>query len=126
MTQEELSKAVGKSRSTIANCVRLLNMPEKIQDYLKKGELSIGQAKAIGAIESEEEMLELAERVVKEQISVRAIEKYIANKKDAENNQEKSETPKRQSVNYLTEMEISLKESQIGRASCRERVASPV
>ena len=60
MTQEELSKAVGKSRPAIANAVRLLNMPEEVQKMLKNGELSAGQAKAIAAAETEEDMIELA------------------------------------------------------------------
>lgn len=84
MTQEELSKAVGKSRSAIANAVRLLNMPEKVQELLRKGELSAGQAKAIAAAESEEQMIDLAERAANGQITVRAIEKLLAQKDEEE------------------------------------------
>lgn len=112
MTQEELSKAVGKSRSAIANAVRLLNMPEKVQELLRKGELSAGQAKAIAAAESEEQMINLAERAANGQITVRAIEKLLA-QKDEEQKEEpaKAETEKKQAMNYLTEMEISLHET---------------
>ena len=112
MTQEELSKAVGKSRSAIANAVRLLNMPEKVQELLRKGELSAGQAKAIAAAESEDQMIDLAERAANGQITVRAIEKLLA-KKDEEEKEEpaKAETEKKQAMNYLTEMEISLHET---------------
>ena len=112
MTQEELSKAVGKSRSAIANAVRLLNMPEKVQELLRKGELSAGQAKAIAAAESEEQMIDLAERAANGQITVRAIEKLLA-QKDEEQKEEpaKADTEKKQAMNYLTEMEISLHET---------------
>lgn len=112
MTQEELSKAVGKSRSAIANAVRLLNMPEKVQELLRKGELSAGQAKAIAAAESEEQMVDLAERAANGQITVRAIEKLLA-QKDGEEKEEpaKADTEKKQAMNYLTEMEISLHET---------------
>lgn len=112
MTQEELSKAVGKSRSAIANAVRLLNMPEKVQELLRKGELSAGQAKAIAAAESEEQMIDLAERAANGQITVRAIEKLLA-QKDEEKKEEpaKADTEKKQAMNYLTEMEISLHET---------------
>lgn len=112
MTQEELSKAVGKSRSAIANAVRLLNMPEKVQELLRKGELSAGQAKAIAAAESEEQMINLAERAANGQITVRAIEKLLAQKDDEEKEEPaKAETEKKQAMNYLTEMEISLHET---------------
>ncbi len=112
MTQEELSKAVGKSRSAIANAVRLLNMPEKVQELLRKGELSAGQAKAIAAAESEEQMVDLAERAANGQITVRAIEKLLAQKDGEEKEEpEKADTEKKQAMNYLTEMEISLHET---------------
>lgn len=112
MTQEELSKAVGKSRSAIANAVRLLNMPEKVQELLRKGELSAGQAKAIAAAESEEQMIDLAERAANGQITVRAIEKLLAQKDDEEKEEPaKADTEKKQAMNYLTEMEISLHET---------------
>ncbi len=112
MTQEELSKAVGKSRSAIANAVRLLNMPEKVQELLRKGELSAGQAKAIAAAESEEQMIDLAERAANGQITVRAIEKLLAQKDEEEKEEPaKAETEKKQAMNYLTEMEISLHET---------------
>lgn len=112
MTQEELSKAVGKSRSAIANAVRLLNMPEKVQELLRKGELSAGQAKAIAAAESEEQMVDLAERAANGQITVRAIEKLLAQKDEEEKEEPaKADTEKKQAMNYLTEMEISLHET---------------
>lgn len=112
MTQEELSKAVGKSRSAIANAVRLLNMPEKVQELLRKGELSAGQAKAIAAAESEEQMIDLAERAANGQITVRAIEKLLAQKDDEKKEEPaKADTEKKQAMNYLTEMEISLHET---------------
>lgn len=112
MTQEELSKTVGKSRSAIANAVRLLNMPEKVQELLRKGELSAGQAKAIAAAESEEQMVDLAERAANGQITVRAIEKLLAQKDGEEKEEpEKADTEKKQAMNYLTEMEISLHET---------------
>lgn len=112
MTQEELSKAVGKSRSAIANAVRLLNMPEKVQELLRKRELSAGQAKAIAAAESEEQMIDLAERAANGQITVRAIEKLLAQKDEEEKEEPaKADTEKKQAMNYLTEMEISLHET---------------
>ena len=112
MTQEELSKAVGRSRPAIANAVRLLNMPEDVQKLLKNGDLSAGQAKAIAAAETEEEMIDLAKKAANGQLTVRAIEKLIASKQDEEDEEKPEESKeKRMYQNYLTEMEISLKKS---------------
>lgn len=114
MTQEALSKAVGKSRPAIANAVRLLNMPEKVQELVKKGELSAGQAKAIAAAETDDEMIYLAEKAANGQLTVRAIEKILSKKDedDAEDTEEnKNTSEKRQNMNYFTEMEISLRDA---------------
>lgn len=114
MTQEQLSKTVGKSRSSIANSVRLLNMPEKIQDLLKKGELSTGQAKAIAAAETDEEMIALAERASGGQMTVREIEKQL-NKSNSDNETDDFKpTENKKAKNYLTEIQISLHE-KLGR-----------
>lgn len=118
MTQEELSKAVGKSRSTIANAVRLLNLPEPIIEMLKKRELSTGQAKAIASAESEEEMLYLAKEAANGRLTVRGIEKLIAEgnetEKPSSSESEKTEKEVRRGINYITEMQISL-EKHLGR-----------
>ena len=114
MTQEQLSKTVGKSRSSIANSVRLLNMPEKIQELLKKGELSTGQAKAIAAAETDEEMIALAERASGGQMTVREIEKQL-NKSNSDNETDDFKpTENKKAKNYLTEIQISLHE-KLGR-----------
>lgn len=114
MTQEALSKAVGKSRSAIANSVRLLNLPDEIVEMLKKGKLSAGQAKAIASADSEENMLEIAKLAADGKITVRGIEKLAAEKSDREVKEEKPSVPKtaeeRSSLSYITEMQISLED----------------
>lgn len=114
MTQEALSKAVGKSRSAIANSVRLLNLPDEIVEMLKKGKLSAGQAKAIASADSEEDMLEIAKLAADGKITVRGIEKLAAEKSDREVKEEKTSLPKtaeeRSSLSYVTEMQISLED----------------
>ena len=74
MTQESLSKAVSKSRSTITNSLRLLDLPEEVQQLLFDGKLSAGHARAILAVPYEEARIKLAEKVVAEGLSVRATE----------------------------------------------------
>jgi ParB family chromosome partitioning protein len=81
-THEELSKQVGKSRSVISNSLRLLNLPDKIQQLLRKDEISMGHARALLSIENETEQLNLAEKIVKDSLSVRDIEKVTQNTKE--------------------------------------------
>ncbi|WP_085829675.1 ParB/RepB/Spo0J family partition protein [Collinsella vaginalis] len=74
MTQEALSKAVSKSRSSITNSLRLLDLPEQVQDLLFDGKLTAGHARAILAVPYEDQRIKLAEKVVQEGLSVRATE----------------------------------------------------
>ena len=74
MTQEALSKAVSKSRSAITNSLRLLDLPQRVQDLLFEGKLTAGHARAILAVPYEEARIKLAEKVVAEGLSVRATE----------------------------------------------------
>lgn len=114
MTQEELSKIVGKSRSSIANAVRLLNLPDEVVELLKKREITSGQAKALAAAETDEEMIELAKLAAAGKITVRGIEKAIAKAANEENEDEIKEkkapkTPEeRANHSFITEMQLSL------------------
>ena len=74
MTQEALSKAVSKSRSSITNSLRLLDLPEQVQQFLFDGKLTAGHARAILAVPYEDARIKLAEKVVAEGLSVRATE----------------------------------------------------
>lgn len=76
-TQEECSKRVGKDRSSVANTVRLLNLPEEIRGYIIEGKVSMGHARALLGVEDEEMRLKLARRVVQEGLSVREIENWV-------------------------------------------------
>lgn len=77
LTQEEVSRSVGKSRSYIANSLRLLKLPENIAQYLSEGKLSAGHAKALAGVEDEKMQLWLAEEIIKKELSVRQLEKMI-------------------------------------------------
>ena len=74
MTQEALSKAVSKSRSAITNSLRLLDLPEQVQQLIFEGKLTAGHARAILAVPYEDARIKLAEKVVAEGLSVRATE----------------------------------------------------
>ncbi|MBN2323154.1 MAG: ParB/RepB/Spo0J family partition protein [Spirochaetes bacterium] len=75
ITQERLAARVGKSRSYIANMLRILDLPEEIQAYVSRGTISVGQAKAILSIPDGEERSRIAARIVKERLSVREVER---------------------------------------------------
>lgn len=95
-THEQLSKQVGKSRSVISNSLRLLNLPDKVQQLLRKDEISMGHARALLSIDNETDQLELAEKIVKDNLSVRDIEKVTQNTK--ENKKETASISKKESV----------------------------
>ena len=75
LTQEEVSKSVGKSRPYIANSLRLLRLPETVRKYVEDGSLSTGHAKAIAAVSYEKKQIELAEVAIRDGLSVRQLEK---------------------------------------------------
>ena len=77
LTQDQVSKQVGKSRSAIANLLRLLDLPEDVLVMLKNDEISAGHARALLALESEEDMVNLANKIVERQLSVREVENAV-------------------------------------------------
>ena len=77
MTQEQVSKSVGKSRPYITNALRLLKLPSEIREMLLANQLSAGHARAIAGIGDTEKQIQLAEYAIKEGLSVREIEKII-------------------------------------------------
>ena len=91
LTQEEISRRVGKERSTIANFLRLLRLPDGVKKLLASGQLSMGHARAILAVASAKKQEQLAERVVKRSLNVRQTEMLAAEKspKAAEPEKEK-------------------------------------
>lgn len=111
MTQEEVAKTVGRSRSAVANALRLLNLPAAVQDALEKGKLTVGHAKALAAIRSEELMLSLAARAADDRITVREIEQIAKRQNDPPAAQPPQRTPDQI---YFEEMEISLS-NRLGR-----------
>ena len=87
LSQEEISKRVGKSRSAVANSIRLLSLDDNTQALVKSGKLSAGHARTIIPVDDEKQRLELAERIIEEELSVRETENIV--KKILENKKEK-------------------------------------
>lgn len=83
ITQEEVARRIGLDRSSVANLIRLLELPEEIQEIVKGGALSMGHARALVSLADESAQLALAEKVVKEDLSVRAVEELVRRAKDS-------------------------------------------
>lgn len=77
LTQEKVSIALGKNRSSIANILRLLNLPQTVQQMIRSGSLSPGHAKVLVVVTSPDKCLSLADRCVKEGLSVRQLEELL-------------------------------------------------
>jgi ParB family chromosome partitioning protein len=77
LSQAQLAQKIGKERSSVANTLRLLNLPEEVQKLISDGELSEGHARTILALPDEKRQIELSKRVVKEGLSVRRTEELV-------------------------------------------------
>jgi len=78
LTQQEVARRVGRRRATIANMLRLLTLQDKVQERVRKGEISAGHAKALASLDGPGRQIEAAERIVRNRLSVRQTEQLIA------------------------------------------------
>ncbi len=112
MTQDEVAKLVGRSRSAIANSIRMLSLPDKVQKLIEDGDLSAGHAKALLAFSDEKLLVDTAKKAAGGGLTVRQVEKLAQleeNKGSAP-----AEASDKRIDNYFVEMELSLKE-RLGR-----------
>jgi ParB family chromosome partitioning protein len=77
LSQEEVARRVGKERSTVANFLRILRLPEAVQERILEGTISLGQAKCLLGFEDSQAQLDLASQIVEKQLSVRELERVI-------------------------------------------------
>lgn len=82
-TQEDIAEKVGKDRASVANYLRLINLPKEIQDYLAAGSISMGHARALLSLENSKTQIAFARKIIKKQLSVRQVEKTVQKLKDA-------------------------------------------
>lgn len=106
LTQDEVSHTVGKSRSSVANTLRLLLLPEEILDFVSNGELTAGHARALLGVEDEEVQLALAKEAVARKLSVREMEKAVQRPSVAKERQ-RTLSPE---ATFYREMEIAVKD----------------
>jgi ParB family chromosome partitioning protein len=105
LTQEEISKRVGKERSTVANFLRLLKLPDSVKKLLAAGQLSMGHARAILAVDAPRKQEQLAERVVKRNLNVRQTEMLAA---ETANKGDKAEQPEKEKDVFTRDAEERL------------------
>lgn len=89
LTQNDISSRIGKSRTAIANCMRLLNLDERVQQYLIDEVISEGHGRALLPIEDKDIQYSLAQKIIDENLSVREVEKLIRNASKIKNEAEK-------------------------------------
>ncbi|RCW42958.1 ParB/RepB/Spo0J family partition protein [Paenibacillus prosopidis] len=109
LTQEELSMKVGKSRSHIANFVRLLSLPAEIKDNVSRGTISMGHARALVGVKDESVQKELADLIVSLEWSVRELEEAIQ-KLDTKQPEDKTKPKQKKRDPYIDHLEESLRE----------------
>ena len=107
LTQDQVAKQVGKSRSTITNMLRLLELPDEVLEMLKNGELTTGHARALLGLEDEQAMIDLAVRTIAQQLSVRAVENAVKRINDAAEAlaEQEEETVNTQVKTHMKELE---------------------
>ncbi len=77
LTQEELAQALGKSRSAVTNILRLLQLPQEIQDHVLSGNISMGHARALLALGNENQRISVCKKVIESELSVRQTERLV-------------------------------------------------
>ena len=106
-TQEEVAASVGKSRSAIANSLRLLRLPQEVRDMTREGTISAGHARALLALDNEAMMHEAAQNIVSNNLSVRDIERLV---KIQDKNAVVSQKRYKRRDSFYDEVELTLSE----------------
>jgi len=126
LTQEQIAERVGKDRTTIANNIRLLKLPQKIKDALVQDKISMGHARAIINLENEALQLQLLENIIKKNLSVRKVERLVRELNDGGTRKIKksTETDENKAIFYtpnLRDIEDKLRATFGTKVTCTQR-----
>ncbi len=113
MTQDEVSKTVGKSRPSVTNALRLLNLPQPVRDLLSQGKISAGHARCLLGLPDEEMMVEFGRLAAEQEISVRELERLVK-KINQEQKNGVRQVAQKVRIPYFQEVELALHE-HLGR-----------
>ena len=105
MTQEQVASRVGKSRPSVANSVRLLELPDSVLGMLTAGDLTVGHVRPLLGLHDEESMVKIACQAVKKKMTVRDVEKQVKKEKGETTKPKATQTER---DNYFDEVEIAL------------------
>ena len=126
LSQEEIGRKLGKSRSTITNSLRLLSLCDEVKIHIVQGELSVGQARPLLALEKDEEQANFANRIIKNKLTARQVEDLIKvyrkeNKKQVKNEEEdlRIEKEKKLKEFFIKDLEDNLRKTYGTKASIK-------
>ena len=116
LTQEEVSSRLGKSRSAVANSMRLLDLPKEVTELVKSNDLSAGHARALLGLSNKEILPDVAKKVVSKGLSVRLTEDLVRslNKKETQKTEIEPKNTDAITINYIEDLEKRVT-SQIGK-----------
>lgn len=114
LTQDEVASRIGKSRPTVTNTMRLLNLPERAVELIKDKQISAGHAKVLLGLTDEETIVRLAEDTAKKDLSVRQLEDLVGKIKKKQNETVTEKEPETVEVDYIADLEKRVT-NQIGR-----------
>ncbi|HXS08562.1 MAG TPA: ParB/RepB/Spo0J family partition protein [Candidatus Krumholzibacteria bacterium] len=117
-SQADVAGMVGKDRSSVANTIRLLNLPEEVQGMIQAGTVSAGHARALLALTTQKEQIVLARRIVEENMSVRQVESIVGLVKPKKSNATRS---RREKPAYLADLEKAFATHLGTRVSINEK-----
>jgi len=103
LTQEQVAQKVGKERSTVANLLRLLKLPTEIQESLKRGEISMGHARALLGVEDPARLQEIWNQAVQKKLSVREVEARVRKANQGEKEKIRKPQPKSPHIEAMEE-----------------------
>lgn len=112
LTQDQLSKRLGKPRATIANTIRILNLDESLQEFVSRGDLSEGHAKAILGLKEKEDQRKVADVIMTRDLNVRQAEALVKKYIEAQDNPTKKQIIEQPDIRFtlsLKEVETKLK-----------------
>lgn len=116
ITQEELSKRLGKSRSHIANMVRLLSLPDSVIAYVNNGELSMGQGRALLGLKDKKLIKEVVKEILEKNLNVRQVEQLIQQLNEEEKTKKTKPTRKKREKDIFIQETESVLREQLGTA----------
>ncbi len=128
LTTQQLSERLGKSRSSVSNYIRLLNLPAEVQLALRNDEISMGHARSLITLDCQEKQIDIVRQIIAKGLSVRQVENIVKQLKEPVNKPVKTKKQKnsllpeshqtfKDSLSSLLDTEINIKRSQRGKGS---------